>query len=122
MYDKLAIGLLGLCTNIGSRYIFLDVPKSIDLYMTKYFYLRAFILLLVIFSITRDFWISIILALLFIILAKYILNEESEFFVLDRREIQSIKEDFESKKNVSQEEYENAKRVLERFQSQHRRR
>lgn len=116
--DKIALGVMGLCMNIGTRYIFLDVPPSIDLYLTKYFALRIFVLLLLFFSITRDLWISIALTLLFIIVVKYLLNHDSPFFLLNRENMKNLKEDFESKKKVSQEEYENAKKTVERFRSQ----
>ncbi len=121
MFDKLFMAIIMLAMNIGGRFIVMDLPKSIEQLFTTSFALRAFVIFALFFSATQHIWLSIIFTLLFIIVMKYLLNCDSEFCILNKEHFKSkldATENKDAKKVVSEEEYIQAKRVVESFVSQ----
>jgi hypothetical protein len=120
MLDKLFMALIMLAMNIGGKFIVMDLPKSIDQIFTSSFLLRSFVIFALFFSSTQHIWLSIIFTLLFIIIMKYLLNCDSEFCLLNKEHFKSKLDakNEESKKVVSEEEFIQAKKIVESFVSQ----
>ena len=72
-------GSIMLLSNIGGKYLALDFPKNLDQLFHKYAILRYLILFSIFFLATREIKISILLTLLYFIIIKFIINEESNF-------------------------------------------
>jgi hypothetical protein len=119
MLDKLFMAMIMLAMNLGGRFIVMDLPESIDQLFTQSSLLRMFVIFALFFSATQHIWLSIIFTLLFVIVMKYLLNCDSEFCLLNKEEFQSKRDHVAGKsKKVSEEEYIQAKRVVESFISQ----
>ncbi len=116
MLDKLFMAMIMLAMNLGGRFIVMDLPQSIDQLFTQSSLLRMFVIFALFFSATQHIWLSIIFTLLFVIVMKYLLNCDSEFCLLDKEHFQSKKSSKSGK--ISEEEYIQAKRVVESFISQ----
>jgi hypothetical protein len=106
--SKLFMGTLMLLTNIGGKYISLDLPDNIEKLFTKYSILRYIVLFSIFFMATRDIKISILLLLLFFTFTKFFINEKSSFCIVDNP----------PKNKVSTQEYINAKNIIEKYQKE----
>ena len=76
--SKFFAGILMLVINIGSRYVTIQFSKSQEEYI-KNLLLREFLIFSIVWMATRDIYISLMLTAAFIILADYILNEDSTY-------------------------------------------
>lgn len=81
--NSLFNGSIMLLSNIGGKYLALDLPKNLDEIFHKYALLRYLILFSIFFLATRDIKISVLLTLLYFIIIKFIINEKSNFCLLD---------------------------------------
>lgn len=77
--SKLFSGFVMIMMNIGGKYIMLDLPKNLDKIFTKIFILRILVVFCIFFMATKDIIISLLLTLIFIIIIRFILNENSNF-------------------------------------------
>jgi fatty-acid desaturase len=104
--SKLFSGCIMLLTNIGGKYLVLDMPTNMEKIFSKFFVLRLLVLFSIFFMATRDVKISILLTLLFFIVVRYFINEKSTFCVVSNDTLD---------KKISQDEYNNAKKVIEKY-------
>lgn len=104
--SKLFAGCIMLMSNIGGRYLSLDLPNNIEKLFSTYFILRCIVLFSIFFMATRDIKISILLSLLFFIITNFFINEKSTFCLLGNVEKNNI---------VSVEEYTKAKEIIGRY-------
>ena len=75
-------GSIMLLSNIGGKYLALDLPKNIDVLFQDYAILRYLILFSIFFMATRDIKISILLTLFYFIIIKFLINEDSMFCIM----------------------------------------
>jgi hypothetical protein len=106
--NKLFGGCIMLLTNVGGKYLMLEMPNNIDKLFSNYFLLRYLVLFSIFFMATRDIKTSILLSLLFFIIIKFVLNEKSSFCLFN-------KESDISKKNISIEEYNRAMEFIYKY-------
>ena len=109
--SKLFGGCIMLLTNIGGKYLVLEMPTSIDKLFANYFILRYLVLFSVFFMATRDIKISILLSLLFFIILKFILNENSSFCLVNKNSELL-------KKKITTEEYNKAKEIINKYNNE----
>ncbi len=93
----------------------MELPTSIEQLFTKYVFLRIFVLFAIIFSATHDLLIAIIITLIVLILFRYLINCDSEFCILDKRDFKPVQTGSGSTPKVSEEQYIQAKRVLDKY-------
>ncbi len=93
----------------------MELPTSIEQLFTKYVFLRIFVLFAIIFSATHDLLIAIIITLIVLILFRYLINCDSEFCILDKRDFKPVQTGSGSIPKVSEEQYIQAKRVLDKY-------
>jgi len=79
-------GSIMLLSNIGGKYLAIDMPKNIDVLFENYAILRYLILFSVFFIATRDIKISILLTLFYFIVIKFLINENSRFCIIKNKE------------------------------------
>jgi len=103
--SKLFNGCIMLLTNIGVKYLIMDMPTNMEKLFSNYFFLRILVLFSIFFMATRDIKVSILLTLLFFIVIRYFINEKSSFCLIN--DIKPIK--------ISKEEYTNAKDVIDKY-------
>jgi hypothetical protein len=75
-------GSVMLLLNIGGKYLAMDLPKNLDNLFIEYAILRYLILFCIFFMATRDIKMSILLTLLYFIVIKFVINENSNFCLL----------------------------------------
>lgn len=79
--NKIFAGVIILIMNICSRYATLELSKSQEYYV-KYIFGKQLLLFAIIWIGTRDIIISIVLTILFLILADYLLNDQSKYCII----------------------------------------
>ena len=102
--SKILNGVVMLMTNIGGKYLIMELPANIDNMFTKYSFLRYCVLFSILFMATRDIKISILLLLLVILLLKFFTNEKSNYCL--------IESSIPVKQSISKDEYEKAKKTI----------
>lgn len=105
--SKLFNGCIMLLTNIGGKYLAQEMPNNIEKIFETNFILRYLVLFSVFFMATRDIKISVLLSLLFFIIIKYFINENSSFCVISDKNI--------NKNKVTFEEYNKAKTIIDKY-------
>jgi hypothetical protein len=108
--NKLFSGCVMLLTNIGGKYLSIDLPNNIEKLFSKYFILRLFVLFSIFFMATRDIKSSILLSLLFLIVIKFFLNEKS-FFCL----IPIENENLNINKKITEDDFLKAKKIINKY-------
>ena len=120
--SKFFSGLVMLLMNIGSKYITIELSKTQSQYLNGTIARQ-----LLIFSIswmgTRDIFKAVALTAFFNILTDHLFNEESDYCIVPRR-YRSFKKlvDSDGDGTVSDEEMQNAKKILEKGRQQDLRR
>ena len=109
--NKLFGGAIMLLTNIGGKYLALELPTNIEKLFSTYSILRYLVLFSIFFMATRDIKTSILLALLFFIFIKFFINEKSTFCLLSKDNETNI---------ITKNEYENAKNIVEKYNNEHK--
>ncbi len=105
--NKLFSGCIMLLTNIGSKYLAIDLPSNLEKLFTEYSILRFFVIFSIFFMATRDIKISVLLGLLFVIIIKYFINEKSTFCLIRN----------EKNKEITQDEYKKAMDIINNYNS-----
>ena len=100
-----------LLTNIGGKYLALELPTNIEKLFSTYSILRYLVLFSIFFMATRDIKTSVLLALLFFIFVKFFINENSTFCLLSKDSENNI---------ITKNEYENAKNLVEKYNNEHK--
>ncbi len=112
--NKIFAGCILLMTNIGGRYLAIDLPQNLDKMFTTNYFLRCIVLFSIFFMATRDIKTSILLSLLFFIVTHYFINEKSNFCLVN-----SPASDIK-KNGVSIEDYKKAKEIISKYQSENK--
>ena len=105
--NKFFGGCIILLTNIGGKYIALDMPNNIEKIFSKYLFLRCLVLFSILFMATRDIKIAILLSLLFLIIVKFFMNEKSKFCIIKSDE-----------QKLSEHDYKKATEIISKYRSQ----
>ena len=105
--NKLFSGCIMLLTNIGGKYLLMDIPDNMEKLFSKYFILRVLVLFSIFFMATRDIKTSILLSLLFFIVMKFFINEKSSFCLISNENIDNNK--------IQEEEYIKAKKIVDNY-------
>jgi len=104
--NKLFSGCIMLLTNIGGKYLIMDLPDNMEKLFSKYFFLRILVLFSIFFMATRDIKSSILLSLLFFIVIKYFINEKSSFCIVKSENSQN---------KITEDEYMKAKKIVNNY-------
>ncbi len=104
--SKLLSGLLMIIMNIGGKYISIDLPQSLDIIFSN-LWMRLLIIFSICFAATRDIKISILLLLIYILVFKFLLKENSKSYLLNKTKVK-----------VSNEQYRNAIEIIKKYKNQ----
>ena len=115
--SKVFTGLMIITLNIGSRFVNLNLSKSMEAYL-KYTFSKQILIFAIIWMGTRDIYIALIGVVIFTILMDYLFNEESEYCCLPETFVNQHKEMLDNKDNVSEEDVVKAKLTIEKFEKQ----
>ena len=104
--SKILTGCAMILMNVGGKYVSYELPKSLDI-LFELHWLRIVVIFCIIFIGTHDIKISFFLTLLFILVFRILLNEESPVCVIPPKYL-----DFNKDGIVTKEEVERAKKIL----------
>ena len=112
------IAIIMLIMNVGSKYIAVNFSKTQEAYL-KMIMGRHLLIFSVAFMATRNFITSIVVLLVFVILADYAFNENSRFCVLPQT-MKDIKNAIDTNNDgkISQKEVEDAIKILKKAKEQ----
>jgi len=110
--NKLFSGCIMLLTNIGGKYLALDLPSNLEKIFSQSVILRFLVIFSIFFMATRDIKIAFLLALLFFIIIKYFINEKSTFCIIKNNENDN------NYKKISQDEYKKAIDIINNYNSE----
>lgn len=113
------MGLLLILMNIGSRFIMIDIPDSIE-EIFKSVFARSFVVFAILFISSRDILLSLIMTIVFYILMKYLLNPKSKSCVLPQKEKYLKVQNPASfvKDVIPTSTYEKAKRLVQLYEAE----
>jgi hypothetical protein len=110
--NKIFAGLIILIMNICTRYATLELSNSQEYYV-KYIFGKQLLLFAVIWMGTRDIGISILMTILFLLLADYLLNEQSKYCIIPNRcKVSDLSG------NITQKEVNDSIEILKRAHAQ----
>ena len=99
--------------NIGSKFITVKFSKTQEAYLRNTLG-RQMLIFAVAFMATKDIYISIVILFIFVILADFLFNDESNFCIIPEKYKREMKMllDNDGDGKVSEEEVENAIKIL----------
>ena len=121
--SKIFAGLMIITLNIASRYVTINLSKSMESYL-KHTFSRQLLVFTIAWMGTRDIYIALFITLCFIIMSEYLFNEDSAFCILSenfQNYHNALSEN--SKENddkVSDEDIAKAKETLEKASKQNK--
>ena len=104
--SKLFSGCVMLLTNIGGKYLVMEMPNNVEKMFSNNFILRYLVLFSILFMATRDVKTAILLSLLFFIVIKFLLNEKSKFCLVSETP---------NEKKITEDEYKKAKYIISKY-------
>jgi hypothetical protein len=116
--NKLFGGCVMLLTNIGGRYLALELPDNMEKLFSNYFILRYLVLFSIFFMATRDIKISILLSLLFFIIIKYAINEKSNWCILKKDNKLENNGSNNIQTKISEKDYLKAREIVMNYNKQ----
>jgi hypothetical protein len=79
--SKLFVGMMIILLNISSKFVTINLSKSMESYL-KYTFSRNILIFAMCFIGSRDIYVAIFITSLFILFMDYLLNEKSAFCIL----------------------------------------
>lgn len=117
--SKFFAGLIMIILNIGSRYIELKFSKTQESYLRMVLG-RQLLIFAVAWMGTRDIYLSLVVTLIFTLLADFALNENSNFCLLPET-FKTINSSLEnSKELISEDDINKTIQTLEKLKTQKR--
>lgn len=121
--SKIFAGLMIITLNIASRFVTINLSKSVESYL-KHTFSRQLLVFTIAWMGTRDIYIALFITLCFIIMTEYLFNEDSAFCILSEsfQDYHNALSD-NSKANddkVTDEDITKAKEVLEKASKQNK--
>lgn len=116
--SKYFTGIMLILVNLGSKYVSIELSKTQEAYF-KYTIGRQILLFSILWVGTRDIVISLILTAVFVILANYLLNENSKYCIIPHK-YKEINELLDTNGDgvISEKEIDNAIHILKQAKRQ----
>ena len=117
-HSKYFTGIMLILVNLGSKYVSIELSKTQEAYF-KYTVGRQILLFSILWVGTRDIVISLVLTAVFVILANYLLNENSKYCIIpnEYKELTMVL-DTNGDGMVSEKEIDDALQILKRARKQ----
>jgi len=111
-------GVMMICLNIGSRYVQLNLTESTEQFI-KYALTKELLVFTVAWMGTRNIYMALVLTAVFVVLADFIMNENSKYCLLPKKFLQLRKAvDINDDKIISEKEINDANELLEKAKKQ----
>ena len=116
--NKYFVGVIMILLNLGSKYISVELSQSQEKILGSPV-IRRLILFTVFFTATRDIWISFLLTAAFVILVGGIFNDDSEYCLIPKR-YRSY--DYDKNQKISEQDIAKAKEIISLSEKQEKKR
>ena len=114
--SKIFAGIMILLLNVSSKFVNIRLSKTVESYLKNSFS-RQFLVFIIAWMGTREFWVALIISFVFTFLVDYLLNEESMFCILPESftdyHVELLKDDI-SCKHFTEDDVRKAMDVLTR--------
>tara|TARA_B100001250_G_C19766296_1_gene774921 strand:+ start:252 stop:809 length:558 start_codon:yes stop_codon:yes gene_type:complete len=116
--NKFFAGLIMIILNIGSKFITIKFSKTQEAYLRNTLG-RQILIFAIAFMGTKDIYLSLVITAVFVILANYLLNEESKFCIMPKK-MKEIKNalDTNGDGEISEDEIQDALDILNKAKEQ----
>ena len=116
--NKYFAGIILIIINLGTKYISLELSKTQEAYL-KYAIGRQILIFSILWMGTKDIFISLLFTAIFIILADYLLNENSKYCIIPHKykEINDLL-DTNGDGIISEKEIDDALNILKQAKKQ----
>lgn len=114
--SKIFAGIMIITLNIVSKFVNIKLSKTMESYL-KFTFSKYLLVFAIVWIGTRDIYIALIVMICFIIVTDFLLDEESIFCILPddfKQHHLTLLEDTENFENISEEDVENAKKIIEK--------
>ena len=116
--SKIFAGIMIIILNISSRFVNIKLSKTIESYL-KHSFSKQILVFAIAWMGSRDIYIALTIAILFIILTEFILNEESSYCCLSESfQNYHLNLDKDGDGVISKDEIEQAQKILEKIAKQ----
>lgn len=118
--SKIFAGLMIITLNIVSRFVTINLSKSMEAYL-KYTFSKYILVFTIAWMGSRDIYIASTVMLIYIIVVDYLLNDDSVFCVLPEEFKDyhtDLLENDGDNQDVSEEDIKKAEKVLEKAKTQ----
>ena len=118
--SKIFAGLMIITLNIVSRFVTINLSKSMEAYL-KYTFSKYILVFTIAWMGSRDIYIASTVMFVYIIVVDYLLNDDSVFCVLPEEFKDyhtGLLENDGKNENVSEEDIKKAEKILERAKNQ----
>jgi hypothetical protein len=78
--SKIFAGIMILLLNVSSKFVNIRLSKTVESYLKNSFS-RQFLVFIIAWMGTREFWVALIISFVFTFFVEYLLNEESMFCI-----------------------------------------
>lgn len=121
--SKIFAGLMIITLNIVSKFVNIKLSKTMESYL-KFTFSRNILVFAIAWMGTRDIYIALLIMIIFILCMEHFFHEESPLFVLPNNfkdyHIDLLDNEVQNKEEVSEEEIQKAKIVLEKAKAQNK--
>jgi|LauGreDrversion4_2_1035121.scaffolds.fasta_scaffold05480_6 hypothetical protein len=122
--SKVFNGMMMLIMNVGGKYLPMELPQNLDKLFVNFKFMRYLVIFALCFMATRDVKMALFLALILIIVFKFVMNESSMFCLVKKEMFENIEKEKKKKeesepKKVSKEEYDKAKEIVHSYLMDH---
>ncbi len=118
--SKIFAGLMIITLNIVSRFVTINLSKSMEAYL-KYTFSKYILVFTIAWMGSRDIYIASTVMLIYVIVVDYLLNDDSVFCVLPEEfkdyHTDLLENDGENQ-DVSEEDIKKAEKILEKAKTQ----
>jgi hypothetical protein len=121
--SKIFAGLMIITLNVVSRFVNIKLSKTMESYL-KFTLSKQLLVFTIAWMGSRDIYIALGVTICFILFTEYLFNEDSMFCVLSEEfldyHIAKMDNEMEEAENVSDEDIQKAKVVLEKAKKQNK--
>ena len=115
--SKFFMGLIMLLMNIASKYVTIQLSKNQE-ELIRNTIGRQFLIFAMAWMATKDVILSLGLTAIFVVLAQFLFNEESRFYILSQKLRKTI--DTNEDGEITQDEINSALKVLEKAKNSYK--